>query len=251
MRLAWGALAVTCLLAGLWLLLRALGLVEAVLHGAGHWWPALLFVAGMAILLRSVKPGPNIAVPVGLMAAGCIAFAITNVVVIAERVWIFIAAGGLIIIGLISTRIAASPRPHSTDHLTQRVSVLFRSAEITPESVSLRQVRVFLLCGYLELDLTKVISPEQFRNTVLMVEITAWIGNVKLLVQPGVKSLDHKAFALRFRNTIGPSVLDEEEIRKVQVVATTLAFFGDAEFRETRPSADSSAAGNRQEARNP
>ncbi len=250
MRLAWGAVAVACLLAGLWLMLRTLGLVEVVLHGASHWWPALLLAAGVAILLRSVKPSPNIAVAVGLMAAGCIAFAITNVV-IAERVWIFVAAGGLIIIGLISTRIAASPRAHSADDPTQRVSVLFRTAAITPESAQLKQVRVFLFCGYLELDLRKVISPEQFRNAPLMVEITTWIGDVRLLVQPGVRRLDHKAFALRFKDTIKPGVLDEEETRSVQVVATTLAFFGDVEFKEMPLSVDSAAAGNGREARNP
>lgn len=58
MRSTRGALAVACLLAGLWLMLRALGLLAVVLYGAGRWWPAFLLAAGVAILLRSVKPGP-------------------------------------------------------------------------------------------------------------------------------------------------------------------------------------------------
>jgi hypothetical protein len=250
MRLAWGVLAVACLVAGLWLMLRALGLVEVVLHGASHWWPTLLLAAGVAILLRSVKPGPNIAVSVGLMAAGGIAFAITNSV-IAERVWIFITAGGLILTGLILTRMAAGTRPHGTDDRTQRILVLFRAAEVIPESDELMQVKVFLLCGYLELDLRNVISPEQRRNTPLMVEITAWAGNVRVLIQPRVRRLNHKAFSLRLRNQVQPSVLDDQDTRTVQVVTTSLAFFGDVKFKEMPLSVDSASAGTGQGAMNP
>lgn len=242
MRLAWGALAVACLLAGLWLVLRALGLVGVVLHGAGHWWPALLLAAGVAILLRSAKPGPNIAVSIGLMAAGCIAFAIINVVM-PERVWIFVAAGGLILVGLIFTRLAVRTRPHATERLTQRITVLFRAEEVTPESAELQQVKVFLLCSYLKLDLRKIISPTQPRNTPLMIEVTAWVGNVELLVAPEVEWLDHKAFVLRIRNPVQPRMLGAKDISTVQVVAATLAFFGDAKFTEMPSSLDSGAAG--------
>jgi hypothetical protein len=243
MRLAWGALALACLLAGLLLTLRTLGLVEVVLHGAGHWWPALLVAVGVAILLRSVKPAPNIVVAVGLMVAGCIAFAVTNVVM-PERVWILVAAGWLILAGLIFTCMAARTRPHDTGRLTKRISVLFRAAEVTPESAELQQVKVFLFCSYLKLDLSKILSPTQLRNAPLMIEITAWIGNVELLVPPEVEWFDHKAFVLRIRNRVPPKVLGAEDISTAQVVAATLAFFGDAEFKKMPSSADSGAAGS-------
>jgi hypothetical protein len=246
MRLTWGALAAACLVAGSYIMLRTLGLLAVVLHGVQRWWPALLLAAGVAILLRSVKPGPNIAVAVGLMSAGCIAFTITNGI-IAQRAWIFVASGCLIFTGLIFIRLAVRARPHHADGPTDRISVLFRATQITPESVQLKQLKVFLLCGYLELDLRKLVSPGQHRDTLLMVEITAWVGNVKLLVHPETKRLDHKAFVVRLRNRVHPSVLDENDTTMVQVAAVTLGLFGDTQFKEMPPNADPGAAGNESE----
>jgi len=251
MRLAWGALAVACLLAGLWVMLRALGLVEVVLHGATHWWPALLLVAGVAVLLRSVKlllsvkPGPNLAVAVGLMGTGCLAFAITRGLV-TNRIWTFVLAGALISAGLILIRLAARTRIHDTEARTQRVSVLFQTTELALKSAKLDQVRVLLFCGYLELDLRKLVPPGTHRDEPLMIEITAWAGTVKLLIPPGVAKIDHKAFVLRFRNPVQPSVLDKEYVSTAQVVAVTLGLFSDVQFREM-PIADPTAPGSEPE----
>jgi hypothetical protein len=243
MRLARGVPAVACLLAGLGLMLRALGLLAVVLHGAGLWWPAFLLAAGVAILLRFVKPGPHIAVSAGLMGAGCIAFAVTRGI-ITERVWILVAAAGLISAGLILARLAASARPDGANGRTERISVLFRAARLPLKSADAEQVKIFLLCGHLELDLKDAIPPGQRRDAPLMIEITAWAGNVKLLVWEGVEVLNHKAFVLQFRHPIQMGVLNEERTRTAQMVATTLAFFGDVESKEVPLDADFGAPGN-------
>jgi hypothetical protein len=122
--------------------------------------------------------------------------------------------------------------------------VLFRAIEVTPKSAKLEQISIFLLCGHLELNLKEAIRPGKHRDAPLMVEITAWAGSVKLLIWKGVGNLNHKAFVLRFRHPIQMGVLDEEQTRTAQVVATSLAFFGNVEFREEPLREDSSAPGN-------
>lgn len=231
MRLVRSALAVSCLLAGLWLILRALGLLLVVLHSAGRWWPTFLLAAGVAILLRSFKPGPHVAASVGLIGAGCMAFAITRRI-IAKDVWTFVLAGGLIFVGIMLIYFTVSTRSDGTKDDTGRISVSFRAAEIMLKFAELKRIRVFLLCGRLELDLRDAIPPGQRRDAPLMIEITAWVGNVRLLVPAGVHVVSHEAFVLRFRKPIQLSVLDEqeEETMTAHVVAATLAFFGKVEF---------------------
>jgi hypothetical protein len=218
-------------------------LLAVVLHGAGQWWPAFLLAAGLAILLRSVKPGPHIAVSVGLMGAGCLAFAITHGI-IAKRAWTFVAACGLMLAGIILARLTANIRPANSSGRTERILILFRAAEITPESSKLERIRVFLLCGHLELNLKKAMPSSQLRDEPLMVEITAWAGNVKLLIWEGVGKLNHKAFALKLGQPTQTGVLDEERIGAARVVATSLVFFGDVEFEEAPIGDDSDAPGN-------
>jgi hypothetical protein len=246
MRLARGVLAVACLGAGLWLMLRALGLLAVVLHGAGRWWPAFLLAGGMAILLRSLKPGPHIAVSVGLLGAGFLAFAITHGI-ISDRVWPFVAAGGLITAGIILAWLAVRTHPDSATVRSEQISVLFRAAEITLRSTELERVRVFLLCGHLELDLKDTVPPEQRRDAPLMVDVTAWVGNVHVKVRPEVRLINHKAFVLRLTHKIQVGVLAEKQTRTAQLVVATLAFFGDVEVKRETSDADSGVAGNQLE----
>jgi hypothetical protein len=223
-------------------------LVGGVLHGAGRWWPAFPLAAGLAIFFRSIKPGPHIksgphiAVAIGLISAACIAFAITRGLV-AERIWIFVAGGGLIFAGIIFAHLAAITRSDDAKGRTERITVLFGAAEITPESAKLERIRAFLFCGHLELNLKKVVPPGQSRDDPLMVEVTAWAGTAKLLIWEGTGKLNHKAFVMGFRS-IHTNVLDEEQIKTEQVVATSLAFFGDVEFKELPTDDNSGAPGN-------
>ena len=56
MRLAKGIVAAACFLMGLWLMLRAAGLLTAVLSAVPRWWPAL--PRSLASPSSSGHPGP-------------------------------------------------------------------------------------------------------------------------------------------------------------------------------------------------
>jgi hypothetical protein len=225
MRLVRGALAAGCFLAGLWLMLRALGLSGVVLHGVARWWPAFLLLAGVSILARSVRPGPHTAVAGGLICAGCVAFAATRGVM-TGRAWTFVAAAGLMAAGAISAWMNVSARPDRTASPFPRIVVLFRAASFTPLSSELEWVRVFLLCGRLHLDLTEAVRPGHDRDAI-RVDITSCVGNVHVGVLPDVEVVNHKAFVMRLRHRIQTSVLDEDQSDTADVVVGTLAFFGD------------------------
>lgn len=244
MRLAWGALGVACLLAGVWLILRALGLSGAVLHGAGRWWPAFLVAGGVAILLRSVKPGPHVVVSVGLIVAGGLAFAITRGV-LSSHALPFIAAGGLITGGMIMAWLAATAQPDNVTRSTERITVLFRPAEVRLSSAERKRVRVFLLCGHLELNLEDAIPPRQRRKSPLMIDVTAWAGNVHVVVASGVGVLNHKAFVLRLNRRLQMGVLPDKRALAAQVIVGTLAFLGDVDVKVKEASqADSRVRGD-------
>lgn len=225
MRLVRGALAAACFLAGLWLMLRALGLLGVVLHGAARWWPAFLLVAGLAILARSIRPGPHTAVSIGLICASGVAFAVTRGAM-PGRPWAFAAAVGLMGIGAVSAWMIVSARPDQAASPTATTAVFFRAASFTPLSSELRRVRVLLICGRLDLNLTEVVHPDLDRDAI-MVDITVWVGRVYVRVPPDVNVVNHKAFVMRFRHPIQAGVLDEEQTDTADVVAATLAFFGD------------------------
>jgi hypothetical protein len=225
MRLVRSALAAACFLAGLWLMLRALGLLGAVLHGAGMWWPTFFVVAGVAILARSVRPGAHTAVSVGLICVGGIAFTATRGV-INGRTWTLAAAAGLMAVGAIWAWMLVSIRPDRADDPAATTVVLFRAASFTPRSSELRRIRVLLVCGRLDLDLTEAVHPGLNRDAI-MIDITAWVGKVYVRVPPDVHVVNHKAFVMRFRHRIQSGVLREEQTDAADVVAATLAFFGD------------------------
>jgi hypothetical protein len=227
MRLVRGALAAGCFLAGLWLMLRALGLLGVALQGVARWWPALLVVAGAAIIARSVRPGPHTALAGGLICVGCIAFATTRGVM-TGRPWTFVAAAGLMATGVISAWINVSARPDRSASPFPRIVVLFRTASFTPRSSELEWVRIFLLCGRLDLNLTEAVHPGHDRDAI-RIDITACAGNVHMQVLPGVGVVDHKAFVMRLRRQIQAGVLDEGQSDTADVVVGTLAFFGDAQ----------------------
>ena len=99
MRLAKGIAAAACFLVGLWLTLRAAGLLTAVLHAVPRWWPALSAAAGAAILVRSPGPGPHRRVSIALLGASGLAFAIVHHA-ITRIAWPFAAGAGLMAAGL-------------------------------------------------------------------------------------------------------------------------------------------------------
>src|SRR5260370_24455892 len=131
MRLVRGALAAACFLAGLWLMLRELGLLGVVLHEVGRWWPTFLLLAGVAILARSVRLGPHTAVSVVLMCAGCVAFASTRRV-LTGRVWTLVAAGGLMAAGMVSVWMRVSTRSDRGASRTGMVGGLFPERRLMP-----------------------------------------------------------------------------------------------------------------------
>jgi hypothetical protein len=229
-RLTRGAIAAACFSAGLWLLLRTLGLLGITAREAGRWWPALLLTAGAAILARSVRPGPHTAVAVGFLCAGGLAFATTRGLV-AGRAWAFAAAGGLMAAGAASAWGSVSARPGPAASRTPVILVVFRAARFRPQSSGLDGVKIFLFCGRLDLDLADV-SPGRDRDP-LMIDITAWAGSVHVTVRPDIHVVNHKAFVMRFRNRLQAGILAEEQMAAADVVAATLAFFGDVLIEAT------------------
>jgi hypothetical protein len=242
MRLVLGALATVCLLTGTALILRTTGLLTAAGHGAGQWWPAFLLAAGVAIILRSVKLGPHIVVSIGLMGGGGLAFAITHHVA-SGRMWVFVATGGLVVIGIVMAGLAANAPANDDVGKSRRIFILLRAAELTLRSSDLDQVRVFLICGRLELNLEKAISPKQRRDSPVMVDVTVWIGKVQVIIQPGVESVDHKAFVMRFNRPLKLGILTEEKARRALVIVASLAFFGNVEIKEATGTAASVPGG--------
>jgi hypothetical protein len=225
MRLAKGIAAVACFLVGLWLTLRAAGLLTAVLHAVPRWWPALPAVAGAAILVRSRRPGPHTAVAVALIAASGLGFAIVHHVT-TRIAWPFAAGAGLMAAGLALaylTARAASARV--TDH-TQRIVVALKSAQVPAASADLARIRVYLFCGRLELDISDCLSPGLRRDEPLMIEVVACLGNVTV-VPPDRTVYHHKAFAMRLGQSADGEALREEGIDKMRAVVASMAFFGD------------------------
>lgn len=229
------ALSVSCIVAGLVLLLRALGLLEAIPHFISHWWSALPGIVGAAILARSFRPGPHIVVAGGLMLASCVAFAADHGF-ITERTWSFAGAGGLIIAGIMLTWSSMKVRsvPPSGKSAVRRV--LFRVETLTPSSSEVEHLKVFLLCGNMELDLRNTITPSAPRN-VFTIDITACLGRVNIVVLPGTEIFNHKAFVIRLTKRIQAEAFNENYMREADVIAATLAFFGDVDF-EVRTSDD-------------
>jgi hypothetical protein len=162
------------------------------------------------------------------MATGCLAFAITRGVP-SGRALSFIAAGGFIGGGIIMARLATTARPDNVTRSTERITVLFRPAGIRLPSVECKRVRVFLLCGHLELNLEDAIPFGQRRRSPLMIDVTAWAGNVNVVVASGVEVLNHKAFVLRLNRRIQMGVLPDKRASAAQVIVGTLAFLGDVE----------------------
>lgn len=233
MRLVRGVLATVCLLTVIVLMLRTAGLLAAVGHGAGRWWPAFLLGAGLAIMLRSVKPGPHMVVSVGLLGGGGLAFAVTHRVV-PDRIWTFAAAGGFVVAGIVLAGISANSRGQGDIGKSGRIFILLRAAELTLRSPDLTRVKILLICGSLELNLENAIWPKQHRDAPVMVDVIAWIGKVRIIVQQGVGSVDHKAFVMQINRPLKYGILTEEQMRNSDalIVVSSLAFFGNAEIKE-------------------
>jgi len=233
MRFVRGALAVSCLLGGCWLMLRALGLLAPALHGLSHWWPVSLFVIGTAILARSVRPGPQLTASILFILGGCISFAITRGM-INGRIWIFTAAAGLIFAGLMFAWANVAAAPKNAASSAPVIFTLFRAADFTPKSAQLERVGIFLVCGHLDLHLEEAVEHVRNRNTIL-VEITSLIGSVRISVTPDTKTHNHAAFVKRFRQPLSAGMLRQDLCDASEVTASTLALFGSAEFKRTGP----------------
>lgn len=243
MRMARGALAVVSVGAGLWLMLRALGLLTVTGHDIERWWPALLLASGVAILLRSVRPGPHVAAALGLIGAGGVAFAIIRGAV-PVHIWIFVASGVLICTGLALAFLSVKPHHRQADGRAEQIRVMFRAATSTPGTADLERIRALVFCGQLELDLRDIIPPGARRDRPLMVEITTWLGDVRVLAWEGVDIIDHKAFVLQLGKAIRAGFLDQDVNESAQIVVATLAFFGRVEVKRIRLNAASDPRGS-------
>jgi hypothetical protein len=242
MRLIRGGLAASCLLAGLWLMLQELGLLGVVLHGLSAWWPAFPLALGVALLARSAKLGPHTVVSAGLIFTGCTGFILLHLA-ITERALVFIAAGGLMATGVLLIWLnARTPRAKTAE--TTRLLVLFRAASFSPQTTVTGHIKILLFCGHLDLDLTNAVHPGQDLDPT-MIDITAWAGSVTIFVQSGLNLINHKAFVMRFRHPIETGVLTEEQVDMADLIAASIAFFGNVLIKEMEvsPSPDSTAPG--------
>ena len=236
MRLAKGIVAVACVLTGLWLMLRAAGVLTVVLRTVPHWWPTLPLAVGAAILIRSPRPGPHRGASAVLIGASFIAFAIVHGL-IDVSVWPFAAGAGLMAAGLMLAYRAARASPaKGRGHRSQRVVVAFRSAAVLPEmSPDLARIQVYVFCGRLELDTRECLPEPWFPDEAVMIEITVCLGNVTVVRHPTVRVHHHEAFAMRRCRPVSGGVLSDEDTRQAAAVAATLGFFGGVAVREQDP----------------
>jgi hypothetical protein len=235
MRLVKGIVAVACFLMGLWLMLRAAGVLIAVLRIVLHWWPTLPLVVGAAILIRSPRPGPHRGASAVLIGASCMAFAIVHRL-IAVSVWPFAASAGLMAAGLVLAHLAVGGSPAKGTGRYQRVVVAFRSAVVLPEmSADLTRIQVYVFCGRLELDTRECLPEGWFPDEAVMIEITVCLGNVTVVRHPKVRINHHEAFAMRLGRPVSGRVLSDEDTRQAPAVVATLGFFGGVDLREKDP----------------
>ena len=115
---------------------------------------------------------------------------------------------------------------------SKKIFVMLRAAEISPPT-GLEQIKVLLVCGRLKLNLVDVVQPKQRRDSPVMVNVTVWIGSVKVVIQPGVESVDHKAFVMRLNRPLEYGMLAEAKTKQALVVVASMAFFGDVEIKES------------------
>jgi hypothetical protein len=224
MRLVKGIAAVACFLVGLWLTLRAAGLLTAVQHAVPRWWPALPAAVGIAIVVRSRRPGPHTAVSLALIAASGVTFAIVHHA-ITRIAWPFAAGVGLIAAGLALAYLAArtSPASRTGTARSQRVVVAFRSAA-PPTSAGLARIRVYAFCGRLDLDITDSLPQGSRWKSPLMIEIVACLADVTLVARTEAEIHHHEAFVLPFRGSTRGAVLRDSPAKRAAIVAS-MAFF--------------------------
>jgi hypothetical protein len=236
MRLAKGIVAAACFLVGLWLMLRAAGVLTAVLSAVPRWWPALPAAAGAAILVRSRRPGPHTAVSLVLIAASGITFVIIHHL-ITTTTWPFAVGAGLVAAGLALAYLTVRSSSRPRDARTQRIMTAFRSAVRPAASADLARIRAYVFCGRLELDIRECLPPESFPDEPLMIEIVTCLGNVTLVAYPGLTIHHHKAFVMRFGYPADGAVLYDEDTADAAAVVATLAFFGNVTVRQRNPTA--------------
>jgi hypothetical protein len=236
MRLAKGIAAAACFLVGLWLMLRAAGLLTAVVHAGPRWWPALPAATGAAILIRSPGPGPHRRVAIALIGASGVAFAIVHHE-IARTVWPFAASAGLMAAGLALAYLATRASPASGTTRSQRVVVAFRSAAPPAVSADVARIRAYVFCGRLELDIRACLPPGSFPEEPLMIEIVACLGNVAVVAYPGVAIHPHEAFVMGLGRPAHGAVLGGAETSSAAAVVATIEFFGSVTVRQRNPTA--------------
>jgi hypothetical protein len=235
MRLAKGIVAVACVIVGLWLMLRAAGVLTMILRTVPRWWPTLPLVFGTAILIRSPRPGPHRGASALLIGFSCIAFAIVHHV-IAVSVWPFAVGACLVAAGLVLAYRASRTFPAKETGRSQRVVVAFRSAAALPErSPDLARIQVHVFCGRLELDTRECLPEGWVPDEAVMIDITVCLGNVTVVRHPKVRIDHHEAFAMRLSRPVRGGVLNDEETHQAPAVAATLAFFGSVDLREQDP----------------
>lgn len=230
MRMVKGIAAAACFLVGLWLMLRATGLLTAVLHAVPRWWPALPAAVGAAILVRSRRPGPQTVASLVLIAASGVTFAIVHHA-ITRTVWPFAASAGLMATGLalayLATRSSSASGPDQPSPMSgpdQRIVLAFRSAAPTAPA-GLARIRVYAFCGRLDLDITDCLPRGPRRKGPLMIEIVACLANVTLVARTQAEIHDHRAFVMRFRGPTRGAVLRDTATTRAAAIVASMAFF--------------------------
>ena len=183
---------------------------------------------------------------IALLGASGLAFAIVHHA-IAFTDWPFAVSAGLMAMGLVLAYLTARADTASVTDQTQRIVVAFKSVRMPAASADLARIRVYLFCGYLELDITDFLSQKSLPDEPLMIEVVACLGNVTV-VPPDRTVYHHKAFAMRFGQSADGEALREEVINKMRAVVASMAFFGDVTVprlnEPTAPPDSFSAQGN-------
>ena len=235
MRLAKGVVAAACFFTGLWLMLRAAGVLSAILSTVADWWPALPLIVGMTILIRSPRPGPHRGASAVLIVGACVAFAFVHRL-IAVSVWPFAASVGLMAAGLVLAYLVARPSSAKKTGPSRRIVVAFRSAVVLPKmSADLARIQVYVFCGRLELDTRECLPEGWLPDEAVMIEITACLGNVTVVRHPKVRIHHHEAFVMRLGRPVGGGALYDEDTHQAQAVVANLGFFGGVDLKEQDP----------------
>jgi hypothetical protein len=219
-------------LAGLVLLLDRAGGIDRSAELLEQWWPLAIVLVGAMNLLRIVRHPWSLWGPVLVMAAGLALLLVTvdpvpEVAKMATKFFwpLVLVAGGL---GIALAGI--QPQDGQDQFLSQ--SAVLRERRFSTDAKLLRHGRARAFLGHLELDLRQA----EFRDEEADLDITAVCGQVDVLIPRGyeVRLRPPVGFGVR---AIEPRPNGDSESQAVvegrQLTVHVLAFFGRAELKQS------------------